>query len=81
MAYEDVIRVADLKTRSARLTRVLEDVRARPEHIVHVTEFMHPRFEEFCDTMPNWLGRWLMQSDRARSRISSLIERDRTITT
>lgn len=81
MAYEDVIRVADLKTRSARLTRVLEDVRARPEHIVHVTEFMHPRFEEFCDTMPNWLGRRLMQSDRARSRISSLIERDRTITT
>lgn len=81
MAYEDVIRVADLKTRSARLTRVLEDVRARPEHIVHVTEFMHPRFEEFCDMMPNWLGRRLMQSDRARSRISSLIERDRTITT
>lgn len=81
MAYEDVIRVADLKTRSARLTRVLEDVRAQPGHIVHVTEFMHPRFEEFCDMMPSWLGRRLMQSDRARSRISSLIERDRTITT
>jgi len=81
MAYEDVIRVADLKTRSARLTRVLEDVRARPEHVVRVTEFMHPRFEEFCDMMPNWLGRRLMQSDRARSRIASLIERDRTITT
>lgn len=81
MAYEDVIRVADLKTRSARLARVLEETRARPEHIVHVTEFMHPRFEEFCDMMPNWLGRRLAGSDRARSWISSLIERDRTITT
>lgn len=81
MAYEDVIRVADLKTRSARLTRVFEDVRARPEHIVHVTEFLHPRFDEFCDTMPNRFGRWLAESDRARARISPLLERDRKITT
>lgn len=81
MAYEDVIRVADLKTRGARLARVLEETRAQDEHIVHVTEFMHPRFEEFCDMMPNWLGRRLAGSDRARSWISALIERDRTITT
>lgn len=81
MAYEDVIRVADLKTRSARLSRVFEDVRARPGQIVHVTEFLHPRFEEFCDTMPNWIGRRLAQSDRAKARISPLLERDRKITT
>jgi indolepyruvate ferredoxin oxidoreductase beta subunit len=81
MAYEDVIRVADLKTRSARLARVLDETRAGPGHIVHVTEFMHPRFEEFCDMMPNRIGRRLAGSDRARSWISSLIERDRTITT
>ena len=46
-----------------------------------MTEFLHPRFEEFCDTMPSWLGRRLAQSDRAKARISPLLERDRKITT
>ena len=81
MAYEDVIRVADLKTRGARLARVLDEARGLPEQIVHVSEFMHPRFEELCDMLPHRLGRWLSESDRARRWIAPLIERDRTITT
>ena len=81
MAYEDVIRVADLKTRGSRLARVLVEARGKPEQIVDVTEYMHPRFEEFCDTLPWRLGQRLLASDRARRLVAPLLERDRTITT
>ncbi len=81
MAYEDVIRVADLKTRGSRLARVVEEIRAGDDKIVRVTEFMHPRFEELCDTLPASLGRRLIGSPRARRWIAPLLERDRTITT
>ena len=81
MAYEDVIRVADLKTRGSRLARVLVEARGQPEQIVDVTEYMHPRFEELCDTLPWRLGQRLLASDRARRLVAPLLERDRTITT
>lgn len=81
MAYEDVIRVADLKTRGTRLARVLTEAQGRPDQIVHVSEFMHPRFEELCDTLPRGLGARAIASDRARRWIAPLLERDRTITT
>ena len=81
MAYEDVIRVADLKTRGSRLARVLTEAQGKPDQIVHVTEFMHPRFEELCDTLPRWLGARAIASDRARRWIAPLLERDRMIAT
>ena len=59
MAYDDVIRVADLKTRGTRFDRVRQEVGARPDQLVYLTEFMHPRLEEICGTLPSGLGRWL----------------------
>lgn len=59
MAYDDVIRVADLKTRGTRFDRVRQEVGARPDQLVYTTEFMHPRLEEICGTLPAGLGRWL----------------------
>lgn len=81
MAYEDVIRVADLKTRGARLARVVAEARVGAGQAIDVTEFMHPRFEEFCDLMPAGIGRRLIGSARARRWIAPLLERDRTVTT
>lgn len=46
MSYEDVIRVADLKTRSDRATRVRAEVGAKPDEPVRVTEFLKPVIEE-----------------------------------
>ncbi|MDE2305338.1 MAG: indolepyruvate oxidoreductase subunit beta family protein, partial [Gammaproteobacteria bacterium] len=57
MSYEDVIRVADLKTRAARFDRVRREARAAASELVEVEEYMHPRVEEICDTLPAWLGR------------------------
>lgn len=81
MAYEDVIRVADLKTRGGRLARVVAEARVGTGQMLHVTEFMHPRFEELCDMLPAAIGRRLIGSARARRWLSPLLERDRTITT
>lgn len=52
MAYSDVIRVADLKTRAMRSDRVREDAAAAPLAPVTVTEFMHPRIEEMRGLLP-----------------------------
>lgn len=56
MCYDDVIRVADLKTRGARTRRVRQDVEAPDEMIVRVTEYMHPRVEEIIGTLPPAVG-------------------------
>jgi indolepyruvate ferredoxin oxidoreductase beta subunit len=59
MAYDDVIRVADLKTRSSRYDRVISENSVGDGQIVYTTEYMHPRLEEVAGTMPAPLGRFL----------------------
>jgi len=59
MAYDDVIRVADLKTRASRYERVLRDNSVGEAQIVYTTEYMHPRLEEAAGTLPAPLGRFL----------------------
>jgi indolepyruvate ferredoxin oxidoreductase beta subunit len=57
MAYDDVIRVAELKTRSHRYQRVLKENAVGEGQIVYTTEYMHPRLEEAAGTMPAPFGR------------------------
>ena len=52
MSYEDVIRVADLKTRARRLRRVREEVGARPDQPVAIVEYLKPGLEEFTALLP-----------------------------
>ncbi|MFT4246929.1 MAG: indolepyruvate oxidoreductase subunit beta family protein [Pseudomonas sp.] len=59
MSYEDTIRVADLKTRGSRFERVRAEVHSKDEQVLQIEEFMHPRIEEVCETLPAALGRWL----------------------
>jgi indolepyruvate ferredoxin oxidoreductase beta subunit len=59
MAYDDVIRVAELKTRPQRYERVIRDNSVGKEQIVYTTEYMHPRLEETAGTMPAPLGRFM----------------------
>jgi indolepyruvate ferredoxin oxidoreductase beta subunit len=72
MSYEDTIRVADLKTRSTRFARFRDEVHAEDGQVVHVTEFMHPRVEEICDTLPNWLGAGIMNSEFLKGLVGRL---------
>ncbi|MGE3690054.1 MAG: indolepyruvate oxidoreductase subunit beta family protein [Novosphingobium sp.] len=62
MAYEDVIRVADIKTHSGRFETFRSDVRAEPGQVVRIREFMHPRWQEVCEILPKGIGRRMLAS-------------------
>jgi indolepyruvate ferredoxin oxidoreductase, beta subunit len=72
MSFEDTIRVADLKIRAARAKRVLQEVRPSPGQLVQVTEFMKPRVEEICGTLPVGLGTWILRSKAPRRWMTRL---------
>lgn len=57
MAYEDLIRVADLKTRGERTDKVRQEVRAKDHEPVNTTEFFKPGIEEVAALMPGFMGR------------------------
>ena len=61
MAYEDTVRVAELKIRPSRFERVRAEVQAADGQIVEIAEFLHPRVQEIADTLPAGLGRWLLE--------------------
>jgi indolepyruvate ferredoxin oxidoreductase beta subunit len=81
MSYEDTIRVADLKTRDTRLARVRAEVRAIEAQPVAIEEYLHPRVEEVCDTLPAALGRWIMRTAWARATLERLTSRGRVVRT
>ena len=58
MSVEDVIRVAQLKLREARLQRVAQEAKAGAGDIVDVTEYLKPGPEEIFGLLPPRLGRW-----------------------
>jgi indolepyruvate ferredoxin oxidoreductase, beta subunit len=61
MTFEDVIRVAQLKTRPSRMARVRREVQAAPEQLVKQTEFLKPGIDEFTSLMPPWMARPLLR--------------------
>ncbi|NIA75022.1 indolepyruvate oxidoreductase subunit beta family protein [Providencia rettgeri] len=81
MSYEDTIRVADLKIRDSRFARVRDEVQAKDNQLLNINEFMHPRIEEICETLPKNLGRWLMRPHWLHKALRKVTEKGRTITT
>ena len=82
MSFEDTIRVADLKTRGERVVTIRAETRADPKHVVNVTEFLKPRLEEICGTLPARVGRAALASRRARVFLGRFIgKREITTTT
>lgn len=81
MSYEDTIRVADLKTRSSRFERVRSEVRSRDDQVLDIEEYMHPRIEEICETLPAGLGRWLSKPNWAHRLVARGTQQGRTIKT
>ena len=57
MAYEDIIRVADLKTRASRFERVRKEVGAKEGEPVVVIDYLKPGVEEFASVLPHFLGK------------------------
>ncbi|MCC6472996.1 MAG: indolepyruvate oxidoreductase subunit beta family protein, partial [Burkholderiales bacterium] len=65
MSYEDLIRVADLKSRRARFERIRDEVKAKPGEPVHVIEYFKPRLEEIAAVLPRFLAAPLARRARA----------------
>ena len=81
MCYDDILRVADLKTRSSRDARLRREQQVRHDQIVHVTEYFHPRATEFCATLPASIGAWLENSSSMFSVTQKLLNKGRRVRT
>lgn len=81
MSYEDTVRVAELKTRDTRFARVRAELRLDAQAPLNLHEFMHPRLEEICDTLPAGLGRWLAASGWPRRLVGRFTQHGRTVAT
>ncbi|QXQ05665.1 indolepyruvate oxidoreductase subunit beta family protein [Sphingosinicellaceae bacterium] len=81
MSYEDTIRVADLKTRASRVERVRTEVHARDGQLLGITEFMHPRLQEVCETMPTALGHFILSRPGLVRRLEPLFSQGRHVRT
>lgn len=71
MSFEDVIRVAQAKTRPDRLARIRAETGASGNDTVVVTEFLKPGIAEFCDVLPEGLANKVLaraeKSERLRN--------------
>lgn len=81
MAYDDVIRVADLKTRASRFARVRRELAAKPQQLIYTTEFMHPRMDEVAGSLPVRLGSWIEARPGLFQALDRLVNRGRRVRT
>ena len=71
MAYEDIIRVADLKTRASRFERVRQEVGAKQGEPVVVIDYLKPGIEEFASVLPRYLGAKLLAWAERRGKLDA----------
>lgn len=69
MVYDDVIRVADEKTRATRFARITAEMGGA--QVLELTDYTHPRGDEIVSLLPARLGRWV----HARPRLLGWIDR------
>ncbi len=81
MAYDDIIRVANAKTRPQRGTRIAQEMRLKPGQLMQVTEFLHPRAEEITSLLPARMGARWQDNPKRMALIDRLFNRGRRIRT
>ncbi len=69
MSFEDVIRVAQVKTGADRLARVRTEVRAREGEPLVITEHFKPGIEEICALLPPTLARRVLAWAERKGRL------------
>ncbi|CAN5751301.1 indolepyruvate oxidoreductase subunit beta family protein [soil metagenome] len=66
MAFDDIVRVADLKSRASRWQRVKGEVKAQDDDLLQVFDHFKPGAPEFAALLPAGLAARVTQWDRAR---------------
>lgn len=79
MSYDDVIRVAALKTRAERSARLRAEVGASANSVFGSEEYFHPRLEEALGTLPRALADWLDARPALRQAVADRLDRGRRI--
>ena len=77
MAYDDVIRVADLKVRATRFARIRAEMGVGDAQALRLTEYLHPRAEEIAGLLPARLGARLAASPVWMARVGRWFGRGR----
>lgn len=80
MAYDDVIRVADLKTRRSRFGRI-EGEMGSQGRLMTLTDYLHPRAEEIAGLLPARLGARIEGSPAWMARLDRVFSKGRRIRT
>ncbi|NLD53846.1 MAG: indolepyruvate oxidoreductase subunit beta family protein [Burkholderiaceae bacterium] len=81
MSYEDTARVAALKTRATRFDRVRAETRVQSGQLIAISEYMHPRLQEICESLPRKAGDWLMRSGWPRRLVERQTRQGRIVRT
>lgn len=68
MCYEDVIRVADLKTRAGRFARVRAEAGAKAGQPLVIVDYLKPGTEEIADILPQRFADRLRRWEKARGK-------------
>ncbi|MBS0442678.1 MAG: indolepyruvate oxidoreductase subunit beta family protein [Proteobacteria bacterium] len=66
MAFDDIVRVAELKLRAGRHARVRREVGAREDEIVKIIDHFKPGVPEIAGLLPDALARRLLERDARR---------------
>ncbi len=66
MAFDDIVRVADLKCRASRFERVRQEVKAGDDDLVRVYDHFKPGVTEFAALLPEGAAQALMRWDAKR---------------
>jgi indolepyruvate ferredoxin oxidoreductase, beta subunit len=66
MAFDDIVRVADLKSRASRWQRVVGEVKAKDDDLLKVYDHFKPGVPEFAALLPTSLAHKLTAWDRRR---------------
>jgi indolepyruvate ferredoxin oxidoreductase, beta subunit len=77
MAFDDVIRVAQMKIEPTRLERVRHEVRAKDGDPLVVIDYFKPGIEEICSLLPSALARPAPRAGAGRPRRRSTARRSR----
>ncbi|MGQ0580241.1 MAG: indolepyruvate oxidoreductase subunit beta family protein [Betaproteobacteria bacterium] len=68
MAFDDIVRVADLKCRASRYERVRIEVKAAPDEVLRIYDHFKPGVPEFAALLPAALAAALIRWDRRRQQ-------------
>jgi indolepyruvate ferredoxin oxidoreductase beta subunit len=66
MAFDDIVRVADLKSRAQRLERVRQEVKAKDDDVLRVYDHFKPGLPEIAALLPTAWAQGLLQWEQRR---------------